>query len=129
MICILFSIIISLLVSFAMGFIIFFFIMVEPVYNFFFIQIPIVKFATIETFIECGLFIKLLLKIIFKNNRFIEIIGILLVIGLAITSLYISFNTPLSIVTTDIPIISNLYNYIYRFFSFIVKKISEFYLG
>ena len=52
MICILLSIIATVVGSFATGFIWLFFLMVEPVAIFIYTQIPIAKLATVETFLE-----------------------------------------------------------------------------
>lgn len=133
MICILLSIIATVVGSFATGFILLFFLMVEPVAIFIYTQIPIAKLATVETFLEIGLLINLLLIKMFGQRRrtrnIVSLIGLVIIFALVIPALHFSFSNPFSFLTNDIPIYGDLYRTILKFFINITNHIKEFFLG
>lgn len=133
MICILLSIIATVVGSFVTGFILLFFLMVEPVAIFIYTQIPIAKLATIETFLELGLLIYFILTKLFgkrrRNRNFVSFIGILFILALVIPAMYYSFSNPFSLLTNDIPVFGDFYTMIYNFFSNIVNHLEAFFLG
>lgn len=133
MICILLSIIATVVGSFATGFIWLFFLMVEPVAIFIYTQIPIAKLATVETFLEMGLLINLLLIKMFGQRRrtrnIVSLIGLVIIFALVIPALHLSFSNPFSFLTNDIPIYGDLYRTILKFFINITNHIKEFFIG
>ena len=129
MICIFIGFVFTILGGLLLGFVIGAGLTIPVVFSFIFLHLPIVELAIIETFIEIGLVINFLIRLILKKNSFMKVIGILIVIGLGIASTYISFSNPLAFITTDIPIISDLYHPIWKFFINIVDKLETFFLG
>ena len=129
MICIFLSIIFTIFICFCIGLIIFAFVLIEPVANIIYIGIPLAKLATIETFLELGLLIHFVLNKIFEYSRKVKIIGIIIILVLVISSIYHSFSSPLTLMFHKIPILSDLYYFVYDFFSNIVNHIKEFFLG
>lgn len=89
------------------------------------LSLPIAKFATIETFIEIGLIIKLILTKIFESNflneTLGEILGIIIVVLFGAASIYISFNS--NGYLFDVFPYSNIYN----FFSVIIEHVADFF--
>lgn len=126
MICIFLAIVFSLLGGLVLGYIIAALLTIPVVFSFFFNYIPLAKIATIETFIEIGLIIYLILKKIFKRNKFFKVLGIIVIIFLTAMAIYISFRFKI-IWTKDVPILGDLYANIYHFFSGMIDKILDFF--
>lgn len=133
MICIFLSVIATALISFAVGLLFFAFLMIQPVAGFVFTQIPIAKLATVETFLEIGLLIYLLLTKLFgqrrRNRNIVSFIGLLVIMALVIIAMYYSFSSPVLLLTSDIPVVSDLYMVIFKFFDNVVGHIEGFFLG
>ena len=130
MFCILLTLVFSFLGGLVIGFVIAAMSTIPAVFSFFNNNIPIAKFATIETFFEAGLIINFLLNWIFRKRNIGKIIGILTIIFLVCISVYISFNSRFVMFTADdIPFFGDIYITIYKFFCNIMNKISDFFIG
>ena len=129
MLCIFFGLFFTILVGLLSGFFVGTGLTTPVVFSFIFHHLPIEKLACIETFIEIGLIINLIIRHSCRRKSFMRVVGIIIVIGLGIASAYISFSNPLAVITTDIPLISDLYYPIWKFFINIVDKLETFFLG
>lgn len=133
MICIFLGLITTLIAALFIGFIVAFGLTLGPVFSFIFLHIPLVKLATIETFLEIGLLINFILTKLFgqrrRNRKFISFIGIVIILTLVILSMYYSFSNPFALLTNDIPIFDDLYTMIFKFFTNIVNHLKNFFLG
>lgn len=130
MICIILTLIFSVLGGLIIGFVIAAMTTIPVVFSFFNNHIPIAKIATIETFFEAGLIIYFLLNWILRKRSIGKIIGILTIIFLVCISVYISFNSRFVMFTADdIPVLGDVYIIIYKFFSNVMNKISVFFIG
>mgnify|MGYP003498963250 FL=1 len=133
MICIFLGLITTLIAALFIGFIVAFGLTVGPVFSFIFLHIPLVKLATIETFLEIGLLINFILTKLFgqrrRNRKFISFIGIVIILTLVILSMYYSFSNPFALLTNDIPIFDDLYTMIFKFFTNIVNHLKNFFIG
>ena len=133
MICIFLGLITTLIAALFIGFIVAFGLTVGPVFSFIFLHIPLVKLATIETFLEIGLLINFILIKLFgqrrRNRKFISFIGIVIILTLVILSMYYSFSNPFALLTNDIPIFDDLYTMIFKFFTNIVNHLKNFFIG
>lgn len=129
MICIFLGLVLTIIGGILVGYVLAAGLTTPVVFNYIFIHLPMTKLATIETFIEMGLIINFIIRRSCRRNSFMRVVGILIVIGLGIASSYISFSNPFAFMTTDIPIISDLYYPIWKFFINIVDKLETFFLG
>lgn len=128
MICMFFTLVFTILGGVLLGLLFFSVVTLPVVFSFFYSQIPIAQLATIETFIEIGLLIYLILTKIFRRNKFFKVLGIILIIFLAGIAIYISFRYKI-IWTNDIPVLGDLYTGIYSLFSGILDKLAKFFTG
>ena len=128
MFCILLTLVFSVLGGIVIGYVVAAMSTIPAVFSFFYSQLPLAKFATIETFIEIGLILYLILTRLFRRNRGIKIFAIIIIILLSALAIFISFRSKL-ILTYDFPIFGNMYKNIFQFFSGIFRTISDFFTG
>lgn len=132
MICIFLGLVATNLLALFLGLVFAFIFMVQPVFSFIFLHIPLTKLATVETFLELGLLIYFILTKLFgkrRNRNFVSFIGILFILALVIPAIYYSFINPFSLSTNNIPIFGDFYRMVYKFFSNIVNHLETFFLG
>ena len=116
-----------LCIFFTLFFFYFFRILTLFVFTFPYNLTPMAPFCTIETFIEIGIFLPLILAKIFRNHTVIKVTSIIIIIALEVISMFILYSTlDIPILT---PIITGMYLKIYNFFEIILDKISNFILG
>lgn len=128
MICMFFTLFFTIAGGWILGFFFLSGVTIPIVFSFFYYHIPIAELATIETFIEIGLLIYLILIKVFRRNKFFKVLGIILIIFLAGIAIYISFRYKI-IWAKDIPVLGDLYTGIYGLFSGILDKLLKFFTG
>lgn len=133
MICLLFALLLSLIGAVFLGFFFLAFAMLPATISFFCTYLPLAKLATIETFLEIGLFIYLILTKIFRRNTFIKILGILVTVFLTGAAIYMSFNRNggLAILTFNKPlsVLAKVYFHVRHFFLDIIHNLTGFFNG
>lgn len=129
MICMFFTLVFTILGGWLLGFFFLSVVTIPVVFSFFCSQIPIAELATIETFIEIGLLIYLILTKVFRRNNFFKVLGIILIIFLAGIAIYISVSYSGMIWLNDVPVLGDLYKVAFNFFSGILDKLSKFFTG
>lgn len=128
MFCTLLTLVFSVLGGLVTGCVVAAMLTIPAAFSFFYSQLPLAKFATIETFVEIGLILYLILTRLFRRNRGIKVFAIIIIILLSALAIFISFRSKL-ILTYDFPIFGNMYKNIFQFFSGIFKTISDFFTG
>lgn len=129
MICIFFTLFFTLISGLFLVFFIFGLPLIPLVFSFFYNHIPIAELATIETFIEIGLLLYLILTKIFDENTFVKVLAIIITIFLAGIAIYISVSYSGMIWLNNVPVLGNLYEAVFDFFSGILDKLSHFFTG
>lgn len=129
MICMFFTLFFTLMSGLFLVFFIFGLPIIPVAFSFFYNHIPVAELATIETFIEIGLLIYLILKKVFRRNNFFKVLGISLIIFLAGIAIYISVSYSGMIWLNDVPVLGDLYKVVFNFFSGILDKLSKFFTG
>lgn len=130
MICMFFTLVFTILGGLFLGLLIVFPLVTIPlVFEFFHSQLPIAELATIETFIEIGLLLYLILTKIFDENTFVKVLAIIITIFLAGIAIYISVSYSGMILLNNVPVLGNLYEVVFNFFSGILDKVSHFFTG